>query len=107
LFDALRVPGVATEVQFYGAGPGLVEVMAAVAFVYSTLSAVKDTLGILESLRKWRGKARKKYTGTYVRIERLGHAPINLMTASDEELTLYIADGPDADEKTYEIGEES
>jgi hypothetical protein len=85
-----------------GGGPGLVEVIAGVLFVYSTFSAVRDTLEIVEALRKWRDKALKKHAGTYVRIEREGHRPINIMTASDEELTLYIADTSDDAVTIYE-----
>lgn len=97
LVESLRAPGVGADVGYTGGGPGLVEIMAVVGIAASVMSTVKGSLEVADRIIQWRKKMREQGTATNIRIERPGHAPINLAVASDEEITLFITDGQATD----------
>jgi hypothetical protein len=90
LLEPLRSPDIAADIPPQGSGNPLTEYIAYIELLKDAASGARF---VAERIISWRQKRRQQGQEVRVRIIRPGKAPINLVFATDEEVTVRITDG--------------
>ena len=95
LLEPLRSPEIYADIPPQGSGIPLSELLGYIRLLKDTVAVAR---AIARRVIAWRQQRRQNGKPIGIRISRPGKAPLNLVVATDEEITVYITDGREQQE---------